>query len=88
MQKTSNWKEYLNTVLLAVVSYLIIDMHLTFKSVVKDVQELKVDVEKHDYILNIEKNKNKKNNSLSIHLEEAILPNNKVKIEKEKQRIA
>ena len=56
-QKITSWKEYINTVLLAIVSYLIVDMHLTFKTLIKDVEDLKINVEKHDYILNLkEKN--------------------------------
>ena len=41
VQKILNWKESINTVLLAVVSYLIVDMHNTFKEVIKDVEDLK-----------------------------------------------
>lgn len=81
--KTSNWKEYLNTVLLSVVSYLIIDIHLTFKTLIKDVEDLKIDVAKHDYILNLKKPNDKKDISDLFHFDNAILPNNKIKVKKD-----
>ena len=81
MQK--NWKEYLNTILLTVVSYLIVDMHTTFKSLIKDVEDLKIDVAKHDFMLNLKDKNNKKDMSYLFHFDEAMLPNDKIKIKKD-----
>lgn len=81
VQKILNWKESINTVLLAVVSYLIVDMHNTFKEVIKDVEDLKIRVEKHDYILNIKADKKHKDFSFVYPIQEAILPNDKIKVE-------
>ena len=74
VNKASSWKEYLNTFLLSVVSYLIIDMHTTFKEVIKDVETLKIKVEKHDYILNLKQGKNNEKSTANIVKFEAILP--------------
>ena len=81
MQK--NWKEYLNTILLTVVSYLIVDMHTTFKSLIKDVEDLKIDVAKHDFMLNLKDKNNKKDMSYLFHFDEAMLPNDKIKVKKD-----
>jgi len=81
MQK--NWKEYLNTILLTVVSYLIVDIHTTFKSLIKDVEDLKINVAKHDYILNLKDKNNKKDMSYLFNFDEAMLPNDKIKIKKD-----
>ena len=81
MQK--NWKEYLNTILLTVVSYLIVDIHTTFKSLIKDVEDLKIDVAKHDFMLNLKDKNNKKDMSYLFHFDEAILPNDKIKVKKD-----
>lgn len=81
MQK--NWKEYLNTILLTVVSYLIVDMHLTFKSLIRDVENLKIDVAKHDFMLNLKDKNNKKDMSYLFHFDEAMLPNDKIKVKKD-----
>ena len=42
--KVSSWKEYVNTILLSVVSYLIVDLHQSFKHVANDVEVLKITV--------------------------------------------
>lgn len=81
MQK--NWKEYLNTILLTVVSYLIVDIHTTFKSLIKDVEDLKIDVAKHDFMLNLKDKNNKKDMSYLFHFDEAMLPNDKIKVKKD-----
>jgi len=78
MNKT-NWKEYLNTVLLSIVTYFLIDIHLTFKTMVKDVEDLKITVSRHDYILKENKNESKKPNKYSNAISEAILPNQETK---------
>lgn len=72
----SNWKEYFDVtkILLGILTYLIIDMHQSFKQVVKDVEDLKVTVSKHEYILNVKQgNKNEKGKPNFITFE-AILP--------------
>jgi len=81
-QKITSWKEYLNTVLLTIVSYLIVDMHLTFKSLIKDVEDLKINVAKHDYMLNLKQRNEKKDISSLFYFQEAILPNDKIKVKK------
>jgi hypothetical protein len=83
-QKITSWKEYINTVLLAIVSYLIVDMHLTFKTLIKDVEQLKIDVGKHEYILN-QKN-DKKDFAFYFTKTEAILPNHDNKVKKENEK--
>jgi hypothetical protein len=83
-QKITSWKEYINTVLLAIVSYLIVDMHLTFKTLIKDVEQLKIDVSKHEYILN-QKN-DKKDIAFYFTKTEAILPNHDNKVKKENEK--
>lgn len=79
-QKITSWKEYINTVLLAIVSYLIVDMHLTFKTLIKDVEDLKIEVEKHDYILNLKEKNDKRSMSFYLHLDSAVLPDTKIKV--------
>ena len=82
-QKITTWKEYLNTVLLSIVSYLIVDIHTTFKSLIKDVEDLKIDVAKHDFMLNLKDKNNKKDMSYLFHFDEAMLPNDKIKVKKD-----
>ena len=83
----NNWKDYINTILLGIVCYLIVDMHNSFKQVVKDVEYLKETVKLHDYLLNSSnKNKNKKTNDYSASISEAILPNNSYGIKKENNK--
>ena len=79
-QKITSWKEYINTVLLAIVSYLIVDMHLTFKTLIKDVEDLKIEVEKHDYILNLKQKNDKRSMSFYLQLDSAVLPDTKIKV--------
>lgn len=73
---TSNWKEYLNTILLSIVCYFIIDIHSSFKKVVDDVENLKIIVSRHEYILGLREKNSKKSARLSFQMNEAILPNN------------
>lgn len=81
MNKT-NWKEYLNTLLLSIVAYLLIDIHLTFKGMVKDVEHLKEQVLLHEYILNNEDKNNKRPSKYGNTISEAILPNQDTKTKK------
>ncbi len=81
MNKT-NWKEYFNTLLLSIVAYLLIDIHLTFKGMVKEVEHLKEQVMLHEYILNNENKDNKKPNKYKHGISQAILPNQDTKIKK------
>lgn len=81
MNKT-NWKEYINTLLLSIVAYLLIDIHLTFKGMIKDVENLKEQVMLHEYILNNPSDKNKKSNKYANSISEAILPNQDTKVRK------
>ena len=81
MNKT-NWKEYLNTILLSVVAYLLIDIHLTFKTMVRDVEDLKIIVSRHEYILKEENGNSKKPNKYSNAISEAILPSDNIKIKR------
>lgn len=81
MNKT-NWKEYFNTLLLSVVAYLLIDIHLTFKGMIKEVEHLKEQVMLHEYILNSENKDNKKPNKYKHGISEAILPNQDTKIKR------
>lgn len=73
MNKT-NWKDHINTSLLGIVCYLLVDIHSSFKQVVKDVETLKEQVLLHEYRLNEndDKKPNKKHNG---GFSEAILPN-------------
>lgn len=72
--KVSSWKEYVNTILLSVVSYLIVDLHQSFKHVANDVEELKITVGKHDYILNLKQGSENEKGKTIGHKLEAILP--------------
>lgn len=82
MNKT-NWKEYLNTILLSIVTYFLIDIHLTFKTMVKDVEYLKETVKLHEFRLNSENgDNNKKPFIYSDKISKAILPNQDTKVKK------
>ena len=82
MNKT-NWKEYLNTILLSIVTYFLIDIHLTFKTIVKDVEYLKETVKLHEFRLNSENgDNNKKPFIYSDKISKAILPNQDTKVKK------
>lgn len=72
----SNWKDYLDVtkILLGILTYLIVDMHQSFKHVIQDVEDLKIIVGKHEYILNLKQgSKNEKDKPNFITLE-AVLP--------------
>ena len=71
-------KDYLNTVLFGIVSYLVMDLHSDFKSTMKDVEDLRVMVGKHDYILNIMNRSSDKKNTFNFVGAEAILPDNNI----------
>lgn len=76
-----NLKEYLNTLLLSIVAYLLIDIHLTFKTMVKDVEHLKQQVSILEHILNNEDKNNKTPNKYGNSISEAILPKENIKVE-------
>ncbi len=78
MNKT-NWKEYLNTLLLSIVAYVLNDIHLTFKGMVKDVEHLKEQVLLHEYILNNEDKNNKRPSKYGNTISEAMLPSQETK---------
>lgn len=78
-----NWKEYLNTLLLSITAYLLIDIHLTFKTMVKDVEYLKETVKLHEFRLNNENDDNNKKPFIySNKISKAILPNQDTKVKK------
>lgn len=78
-----NWKEYLNTLLLSITAYLLIDIHLTFKTMVKDVEYLKETVKLHEFRLNSENgDNNKKPFIYSNKISKAILPSQDAKVKK------
>lgn len=78
-----NWKEYLNTLLLSITAYLLIDIHLTFKTMVKDVEYLKETVKLHEFRLNNENDDNNKKPFIySNKISDAILPNQDTKVKK------
>lgn len=72
MNKT-NWKDYINTALLGIVCYLLVDMHKSFKTLVTDVELLKEQVHLHEYILNND-NREKRNREKNNKISEAVLP--------------
>ena len=77
----SSWKDYFDVtkILLGIVTYLIIDMHQSFKQVVRDVEDLKVMVNKHEYIINLKQGNGNKNTKADRFRFEAVLPNHEKK---------
>lgn len=67
-------KDYINTILFGIVSYLVMDMHKDFKDTMKDVENLKIMVGKHDYILNLQNKPFDKKTTYNFIGAEAILP--------------
>lgn len=70
---------------ITVAAFLIVDIHRDFKEMLKDVEQLKIDVSKHEYILN--KKDDKKDLALYFTKTEAILPNHNDKVKKENERV-
>jgi hypothetical protein len=69
---------------ITVAAFLIMDIHRDFKTMLKDVEQLKIDVGKHEYILN-QKN-DKKDFAFYFTKTEAILPNHDNKVKKENEK--
>ena len=80
----ANIREYFdfNKIMLGVIAYLVVDLHQSFKEVVRDVQTLKTTVNEHSYRLNLKDPTGKKDVYLYNPLSEAILPDNLLKVKK------
>jgi hypothetical protein len=65
---------------IALICFLLIDIHRDFKTVLQDVNQLKVTVEKHDYILNLKQKNDKRSMSFYLQLDSAVLPDTKIKV--------
>ena len=85
--------KYINTILLGICAFLLTNMYLDFKNLIKDVTDLKIIVSKHEYILSKKEvasyiNQHKEDNSglLTLFQIEGILPNDKTKVKDDSRK--